>query len=108
MPGYWEFPGGKCEPEESPEQAARRECAEETGLAVVVRRLRRVISHRYPHGHVELHYFDCETESPDAEPELATGFRWVPAPDLPGLPFPEANEPILIELAHEHRRESRS
>ena len=31
MPGVWEFPGGKCEPGESPEQAAARETLEETG-----------------------------------------------------------------------------
>ncbi len=38
MAGYWEFPGGKCEPGEPPEAAVVRECREETGLDVRVRR----------------------------------------------------------------------
>ena len=36
MAGYWEFPGGKCEPGESPAAATARECREEIGLEVVV------------------------------------------------------------------------
>ena len=36
--GYWEFPGGKCEPGEDPAAATARECLEETGLTVVVGR----------------------------------------------------------------------
>jgi 8-oxo-dGTP diphosphatase len=99
--GYWEFPGGKCEPGESPAQATARECFEEIGLRIVVERLRRTVVHRYPHGLVELFFHDCRTEEPDAEPYPATGFRWVPVEQLEGLRFPEANEVILRELALE-------
>src|SRR5262249_2862476 len=67
MPGVWEFPGGKCEPGETPAEATLRECAEETGLAVVLGPLRRRTEYRYPHGWVELWYFDCSTAAPDAE-----------------------------------------
>jgi 8-oxo-dGTP diphosphatase len=97
--GYWEFPGGKCEPGETPAQTTARECHEETGLDVVVGRLRRVIEHHYPHGHVRLFFFDCEPADPAAEPAVDSGCRWVPAMELPGLRFPEANELILEELA---------
>jgi hypothetical protein len=38
---------------------------------------------------------------PDAVPDPSTGFRWVAAEALAGLTFPEANEPILVELARE-------
>jgi mutator protein MutT len=99
MAGYWEFPGGKCEPGESPAEAAARECCEEIGLEVVVGALRREIEHRYPHGWIRLSYYDCVTRVPGAEPDPSTGFRWVPANALEGLRFPEANEPILIDLA---------
>jgi 8-oxo-dGTP diphosphatase len=99
MPGRWEFPGGKCEAGESPEDATRRESEEETGLAVRVSSLRRVIKHHYPHGSVELHYFDCETSELDAEPAPDTGFRWVASTELTALDFPEANGPVLEELA---------
>jgi 8-oxo-dGTP diphosphatase len=99
--GFWEFPGGKCEPGESPAAATARECLEETGLTIVVGPLRRITIHRYPHGLVELHFYDCTTESPDALPRAGSGFTWTPAGVLASLRFPEANEAILKELAQE-------
>ncbi len=103
MPGLWEFPGGKCEPGESPEAAARREAREETGLEVAIVGLRRRTVHDYPHGRVELHYYDARPTNPTAEPDPATGFRWVAAADLPALVFPPANAPLVAELAAEGR-----
>jgi 8-oxo-dGTP diphosphatase len=96
--GYWEFPGGKCEPGESPGAATARECLEETGLAVVVGSLRRITTYRYPHGLVELHFYDCTAAEPAAEPHADSGFVWVQAGELASLRFPEANEQIVDEL----------
>jgi len=96
--GYWEFPGGKCEPGEPPEAAALRECFEETGLRVKVERLRHSTRYRYPHGLVELHFYDCTPVDSAAEPAVATGFRWVCASELGALRFPEANEAVVDEL----------
>ena len=104
MPGYWEFPGGKCDPGESPEAATARECREEIGLAVLVGPLRWLTTHRYPHGLVELHYFDCVLEDPASDPDQGSGFRWVEARDLPALRFPDANGPVLDDLARCHSR----
>jgi mutator protein MutT len=101
MAGYWEFPGGKCEPGESPAAAARRECREEIGLDVTVGRLRGEVVHRYPHAWVHLSYFECALNEPGAEPGAATGFVWVAAAALPALRFPEANEAIVAELVRE-------
>lgn len=102
--GYWEFPGGKCEPGESPEDATVRECLEEIGIEVRLVRLRKVVEHTYPHGAVQLHFFDGEPAEPDSEPAAGTGFRWVAAAELAALRFPEANEAILAELIGESRR----
>jgi len=99
MAGYWEFPGGKCEPGESPEEATARECLEEIGVPVVVGPLLRRIVHRYPHGLVELSYHEGTLEAADAEPAPGSGFIWVEAGALPGLRFPGANESIIAELA---------
>lgn len=101
MPGYWEFPGGKCEPGETPEQSVVRECLEEVGIAVVRKTLRREILHRYPHGLVRLYFFDCETADPEAEPLPRTGFQWVEAQALSSYQFPGANEPVVSELIAE-------
>src|SRR3954453_12590037 len=74
MPGVWEFPGGKCEPGETPEQATVRECREETGLAILPGRLRTRLAYRSPHAWVELFYFDCTTADPTVDPSVETGF----------------------------------
>lgn len=97
--GYWEFPGGKCEGDETPAAATARECLEETGLAVVVGPLRRIATYRYAHGLVELHFHDCRTANPAAEPLAGSGFQWVSASGLAMRRFPEANEAIIEELA---------
>ncbi len=97
--GYWEFPGGKCEPGETPAQTTARECLEETGLEVIVGALRQVIDHRYPHGHVRLFFFDCVPADPTAQPAHHSGTRWIPVTELLKLRFPEANEPVLEELS---------
>jgi 8-oxo-dGTP diphosphatase len=101
--GYWEFPGGKCEAGEDPAQAVARECLEEIGLAVVVGRLRRVTTYRYPHGLVELFFFDCTTKDVVARPAAGSGFQWARPSELLALRFPEANEAVLEELVHEER-----
>jgi len=97
--GYWEFPGGKCEPGEDPAQATIRECLEETGLTVLVGRLRRTTTYRYAHGLVELFFYDCTPLDELAEPAAGSSFRWVPTGELAGLQFPEANETVIAELA---------
>jgi len=101
MPGYWEFPGGKCHNGETLEACVQREVLEEAGITIDVLRLRQVIRHRYPHGYVELHFYDCVTSDPTAEPECGTGFRWVDGADLPNLTFPGANDTIVKELSNE-------
>jgi len=102
MPGTWEFPGGKCHPGEAPEDCVRRECLEEVGLPVTVRHLRRIVRHVYPHGFVELHFFDCRLATDAvAEPDPATGFHWVTVFELPSYTFPGANEAVVADLVRE-------
>lgn len=101
MAGRWEFPGGKCEPGETPEAATARECLEEVGVEVEVGRLERRTRHRYPHAFVELSYYHCRMSEPTAEPAPGSGFRWVPAAELAGYQFPDANEPVVEALARE-------
>jgi 8-oxo-dGTP diphosphatase len=101
MAGCWEFPGGKSEPGESPESATARECLEEVGVGVIVGERVRQVVHRYPHGLVELNYFRCMLERPEAEPAEGSGFRWVAARELPGYRFPEANDAVIADLARE-------
>ena len=99
LAGLSEFPGGKCETDETPRSCAVRECREETGLLVVPREHLAVVEHSYEHGDVELHFWRCGL-SPGL-PDNATPtspFRWVKFEDLGTLSFPEANRTILEQL----------
>jgi 8-oxo-dGTP diphosphatase len=93
LPGQAEFPGGKCEPDESPREAAVRECREETGLEVAPVRLLQRCRHEYEHATVELHFWLCRAADPADEP--SGGFRWLSPAELITEPFPPANGRIL-------------
>ena len=95
LPGYAEFPGGKCQPGESAEDCAIRETLEETGLSVVIERLlvRREFS--YPHATVDLHFFLCSPSDRAAVSNDHQGFKWIPARELSMLKFPDANQPVI-------------
>jgi mutator protein MutT len=93
LAGYWEFPGGKLLPDESPAAAAVRECREETDLIVTVDEALPVVRHAYPHGQLVLHFFICRV-APDS-PAAQAGYRWVERGDLANYQFPPANQAVL-------------
>ena len=96
LAGYWEFPGGKIDPGETPAEAARRECLEETGLAVeIIGELDRV-EHRYDHAKLELHFLAARLLDVNALPRAP--FRWVPRNTLNQYRFPPANAALLEYL----------
>jgi 8-oxo-dGTP pyrophosphatase MutT (NUDIX family) len=74
-------------------EAARRECAEETGLDVTVQRLLATARADYEHGRLELYFFACHPRDPSAE--LRLPFAWVSLASLRQLRFPPANATIL-------------
>lgn len=97
LAGYWEFPGGKQHADETAEQAAERECHEETGLTVTVVGEYARVQHDYEHGRLHLRFFACQLVDPatTAAPER---FRWVSAAELPTYRFPPANSALLGRL----------
>jgi 8-oxo-dGTP diphosphatase len=96
LEGYWEFPGGKCEPGEPLDQCLVREIREELDVQVLVGRELLACTHEYPERVVELHFFECRLEG-EPRPMLGQEMRWVPQAELRSLQFPPADDE-LIEL----------
>ena len=97
--GLWEFPGGKCDRGETPEQCALREVLEETSLAVAIVRPLPLIEHEYPHAHVRLHPFICRHLRGEVQLLQVADARWVEPGVLGAYQFPAANERLILEAS---------
>ena len=98
LAGTWEFPGGKCEPNETPPDCLRRELVEELAVDSRVRDRLLVTRHAYQERTVELHFF-IVTLSGDPVPQLGQEMRWVPREELWSLDLPEADADLITLLA---------
>jgi len=99
LAGFWEFPGGKLEPGETPELCAEREVLEETGVICRARARRDCIRHDYPDRTLRIQPIDCDWLSGEPAPHQASELAWVPVRELVGFEFPPANASLLEELA---------
>ncbi|MFM8250137.1 MAG: (deoxy)nucleoside triphosphate pyrophosphohydrolase [Planctomycetota bacterium] len=107
LAGYAEFPGGKIEAGETSAAAAERECWEEAALEIRAVQLLYECHHDYPHGRVQVTFWECEPRQPHAATaELRPPFRWVTKSELQTLIFPPANEPVLARLLQADSREA--
>jgi mutator protein MutT len=96
LEGFWEFPGGKCEPGESLAGCLARELREELAVEAAVGVELLATTHRYPERSVELHFLRCELRGEPA-PQQGQEMRWIRRRDLGTLEFPPADAE-LIEL----------
>jgi len=98
--GLWEFPGGGIDPGETPQQAAERECHEETGVEVRAQRVLAPV--RYPASEPALLLYPvlCRyvNGTPAARDPAVAEARWVDDAALRLLAMPPANERILAVL----------
>jgi 8-oxo-dGTP diphosphatase len=99
LAGFWEFPGGKCEPGETLATCLEREILEELGCDVVVAEELLSVVHAYSHRVVELHFFRC-TLRQDPRPLLGQEIRWADHADLRTLDFPPADEALIRLLTN--------
>jgi len=104
LAGYWEFPGGKCQPGEALEACLRRELQEELAVDATVAGHLLTTSHDYDDRRVELHFFACRI-SGTPQPLQQQEIRWVAREELRELTFPPADHELIEILTQRVLRE---
>jgi len=96
--GFWEFPGGKCLPGESPAAAAEREVLEEVGVACRAVRELSPIYHEYEDRAVWLYPVQCEYVGGPPRPLEVAEWAWRHPAALHPEEFPPANAALIEQL----------
>lgn len=95
LPLKIEFPGGKMEPGESPEDCLIREIKEELNLDVTIVTRMKSNRHHYPEFSIHLIPFVCTIASGTMQLTAHEGCRWTKPGDLQGLDWAEADIPLV-------------
>lgn len=100
LAGLWEFPGGKVESGERPEDALIRELKEELGINIEHSCLAPLTfaSHAYPDFHLLMPLYVCRRWKGIAQALEGQELKWVRAKDLRALPMPPADLPLIPHL----------
>lgn len=96
--GLWEFPGGECQPNEQPGDAALRELREECGIDAEIECTLEPVLHEYRDRRVNLTPVLCRWRAGEPRPLGNDGCRWVSFAELRRLEMPPANARIIRRL----------
>lgn len=97
LAGTWEFPGGKVEPGETPEETVVREVREEIGVETKIACLAPLTfaSHTYETFHLLMPLYVCRRFWGIPEPREGQVLKWVRPKDMRNYPMPPADEPLI-------------
>ena len=100
LEGLWEFPGGKVDAGERPEDALIRELREELGIAVKAACLAPLTfaSHSYDDFHLLMPLYVCRKWEGFVRPLDGQALKWVRPKDMRAYPTPPADEPLIPHL----------
>jgi 8-oxo-dGTP diphosphatase len=100
LAGLWEFPGGKVEPDERPEETLIRELREELGIEVKEACLAPLTfaSHAYRDFHLLMPLYVCRRWDGLVRAREGQALKWVRPRELAGYPMPPADEPLIPAL----------
>ena len=101
LPLKWEFPGGKLETGESPEECLRRELVEELGVTIAIGRALPRHTHCYDSFTVTLYPFVCTLESETISLHEHAAILWLSPQELHALDWAAADWPVLAAYARQ-------
>jgi len=102
LEGHWEFPGGKIEPGETPEQALAREIREELNLIAEVGQKVTTTTYEYDFATVELTTFYCTLVDGDLRLTDHDDTKWVTSTEAAHLTWAPADIPAVEAIASSH------
>ena len=94
----WEFPGGKIEPGESPEEALVREIREELDVDIKVGRLLETVEYDYPRFHLIMHCFICELLSEEIILKEHEDAKWLAEEELDSVDWLPADVSLIDKI----------